>query len=422
MISAVVFPSSESLISSLTENVHTAQHMLEEKEAELMTFQKHLRERIPSADINVESTEKYQKLLAENENLRDEVKSLSSKVAAAAAAAAAVAMSTATKAPVVVPFVDPTKDAPAALPEAFIPTQGVIVLGMHRSGTSVVGGLLSKMGLNTGGPLIGAAEDNAKGFFERIDMVMQNDNLMRSQRIDYATNTYSYDHMTGLQEIMNKRDASQDPARWFGEGRRALAFLNDEGSYPWMLKDPRLCITLRSWLPLLKFNPAVLFIFRHPLDVALSLHHREGFRIGKGLRMWYVYNRRALQQSSDLCRVVGSQREVMAHSRREIDRIHDELRTRCHVPVPHEVSEGDLTTFIDPKLQHGRTSKSDENCELLRANPANLATILPPEKSWVPETPQLVVTYREAIRVFCAMEDRTAFGPDFRWDARIQDD
>jgi hypothetical protein len=42
---------------------------------------------------------------------------------------------------------------------------------MHRSGTSVLGGLVNKMGLKTGGPLIAPAEDNEKGFFERIDVV-----------------------------------------------------------------------------------------------------------------------------------------------------------------------------------------------------------------------------------------------------------
>jgi hypothetical protein len=44
-------------------------------------------------------------------------------------------------------------------------------VGMHRSGTSVLGGLINKMGLKTGGPLIAPAEDNEKGFFERIDVV-----------------------------------------------------------------------------------------------------------------------------------------------------------------------------------------------------------------------------------------------------------
>ena len=43
--------------------------------------------------------------------------------------------------------------------------QGIIILGMHRSGTSVVGGLMNAMGLNTGGSLIRPGNDNEKGFF-----------------------------------------------------------------------------------------------------------------------------------------------------------------------------------------------------------------------------------------------------------------
>src|SRR4051812_24401333 len=43
---------------------------------------------------------------------------------------------------------------------------GVIVLGMHRSGTSVLGGLLLKMGLKSG-EIVGAGAYNLKGYFER---------------------------------------------------------------------------------------------------------------------------------------------------------------------------------------------------------------------------------------------------------------
>jgi hypothetical protein len=32
---------------------------------------------------------------------------------------------------------------------------------------------------------------------------------------------------------------------FFNEGRRALTFLNNKRNYPWMLKDPRLCVTIR---------------------------------------------------------------------------------------------------------------------------------------------------------------------------------
>jgi hypothetical protein len=211
---------------------------------------------------------------------------------------------------------------------------GVIILGMHRSGTSVIGGLANKMGLNTGGPLIAPAEDNKKGFFERIDVVLQNDELMKHQSVHYAWHTAKYDALKGLQDVLMHR------GEIFREGERGLNFLNNAANYPWMLKDPRLCITLRTWLPLLNFIPAVLFTYRHPFDVALSMHKRttENFKISKVLKMWYVYNKRAIEQSNDLCRVVSTHRLMMTQPNVELKRIYEELH-ECGVAVPHEVAE-----------------------------------------------------------------------------------
>jgi hypothetical protein len=287
---------------------------------------------------------------------------------------------------------------------------GVVVLGMHRSGTSIVGGLLNQMGLNVGGPLIQAAEDNAKGFFERIDVVLQNDYLMKKQTVHYAWNTHKYDAHLGLKHALEGEATS-----WFSEGRRGLAFLNDEKNHPWMLKDPRLCITLRTWLGLLNFVPAVLFTYRHPLDVALSLHKREfeQYRIARGLKMWYVYNMRGILNSNDLCRVVASHKKVMSDPRNELDRIFDQL-TECGVPVPHRLQTSQITDFIDPKLQHGRNTLKDASCG------QDLSTIVPPE-TWPTTDLEHITLYREVIRVYCAMEDGTAFSPGFKWVTTMTD-
>lgn len=209
---------------------------------------------------------------------------------------------------------------------------GVIILGMHRSGTSILGGLVNKMGLATGGPLIQAAEDNEKGFFERIDVVLQNDYLMQKQKCHYGWKTHLYDTQLGVKHVLTEEVK-------FNEGRRALEFLNSPTNYPWMLKDPRLCITLRTWLPLLNFIPVVLFTYRHPLDVALSLHKREyeQYTIPYALKLWYVYNKRAIQQSNDLCRVVTSHFKTIKLSNQELDYIHDEL-IKCGVPVPRALT------------------------------------------------------------------------------------
>lgn len=65
--------------------------------------------------------------------------------------------------------------AVAAVPGQLAPGKraGFVVLGMHRSGTSMLAGLLVQgCGYHVGGPLIGTSFDNEKGFFERIVSIL----------------------------------------------------------------------------------------------------------------------------------------------------------------------------------------------------------------------------------------------------------
>lgn len=78
---------------------------------------------------------------------------------------------------------------------------GVVVLGMHRSGTSMVTGLLQEMGFHLGEPddILGAREgENDKGFFERLQVVVQNDKLMKEQDVNWSLNIFNFNHLLAL--------------------------------------------------------------------------------------------------------------------------------------------------------------------------------------------------------------------------------
>ena len=139
----------------------------------------------------------------------------------------------------------------------------------------------------------------------------------------------------------------------------------------------RLCITLRTWLPLLKFIPVILFTYRHPLDVALSLNKRaqEHYSVEYSLRLWYVYNRRAIEQSNDLCRVVTSHHLVMKSSEKALNDIFDGFHA-CGLKAPHRLTPNDVNSFIDMKLQHGKNTLKENPCQ------QDLKAILPPN-TWV---------------------------------------
>ena len=97
---------------------------------------------------------------------------------------------------------------------------------------------------------------------------------------------------------------------YYSHLKRAL-FSFTRGHQPWVLKDPRLCITLKTWKKLLidrsDVFPTILFTYRNPLEVALSLKRRKINQVAAlshGLRLWIWYNHMAIMNSHEFCRVV----------------------------------------------------------------------------------------------------------------------
>ena len=167
----------------------------------------------------------------------------------------------------------------------------VLVLGMHRSGTSLVTEILNTVGLWIGAEqhLIGASDGNPRGHFELLAGV-EFDNEVLHQ----AGGTW--DHPPAIESI----DALVPKMRpaveaWF-DGQPALAF-----------KDPRLCVTLPVWIPALSaFDVRIVHVMRDPLAVSRSLLTRNAAmdlpssHFAKGemsssdaLALWGEYNRRA---------------------------------------------------------------------------------------------------------------------------------
>ena len=168
---------------------------------------------------------------------------------------------------------------------------GVVLLGMHRSGTSMLGGLLSEaMVFRVGAyeELIHGADprDNVKGFFERTDIVLQNDELIAKERVDYGNNLYAYDAKLALKQIMSNEvpfKKGEKGPKFLNEGTISVRGMEGKGDkdvdITWMQKDPRMCITLRTWLPLFDRLPAIeLICTSHPqanLPHCLSQHREQ---------------------------------------------------------------------------------------------------------------------------------------------------
>ena len=157
---------------------------------------------------------------------------------------------------------------------------GVLVLGMHRSGTSALTRALGLLGLETGrrGDLMDAAPSNRSGHWEISALTECNDDLLRA-----AGGRWS-----GPPADLSGLDAAAAGAVG-GDARRLVADLLPDRAWTW--KDPRLCLTLPFWQAVLGARPPAVVCLRHPLEIAASLHRRNGFATAYGMALWERYLR-----------------------------------------------------------------------------------------------------------------------------------
>src|ERR1700733_13960317 len=163
------------------------------------------------------------------------------------------------------------------------PGRPVVVLGMHRSGTSVVARVINLLGL----PLcrdddLIYGQDNPTGYWESGSLVKLNDRLLKM---------FGGSWVFPPQLSRNWENAPRVAASR-GEGVRV--FRRVYPSEEWVWKDPRACLTLPFWRTVWRGTPAVLFFFREPLEISLSLRRRDGLGKAHSIALWERYTRSAL--------------------------------------------------------------------------------------------------------------------------------
>ena len=80
-------------------------------------------------------------------------------------------------------------------------TPGVLVLGMHRSGTSMLSGLLVEgFRYDMGDDILKPSFDNEKGFYENNNVVTQNDELLLMQRASWSSNVVGFNPDKALEQ------------------------------------------------------------------------------------------------------------------------------------------------------------------------------------------------------------------------------
>lgn len=156
--------------------------------------------------------------------------------------------------------------------------EAIIILGMHRSGTSCLAGCLKQLGLNLG-PVSEYNLYNKKGNQENRLVFRLNESILKYNQ--GAWNSPPTTELKLNQELKDNLNKLSSKYKSFDK--------------PWGMKDPRMLLTFEAWESVLPQH-AKVGTFRHPLSVAESLYARDAFPvpIEKGLELWKIYNRKLL--------------------------------------------------------------------------------------------------------------------------------
>jgi len=155
-----------------------------------------------------------------------------------------------------------------------------LVVGMHRSGTSLVSELLHSNNIDMGeGHFADPGEDNPRGYFEDQRFREINDRLLKFSRYDVKS------WKTPIPPCKTNKTLTRQIRGVLGHSR--------EGS--WGVKDPRFCLTWEMWWKWLPKDTHVVYVYRNPLAVTSSLIARGNVKtVNEGLLIWTAYNERAL--------------------------------------------------------------------------------------------------------------------------------
>lgn len=268
----------------------------------------------------------------------------------------------------------------------------IVVLGAHRSGTSLVTRLVNMMGafFDSGLASIGFNDENPKGFWERSDVISVNDRLLKLQECRWDRLAHwKTAPTTGRGKASPELDAIQKDLK--------SIILTLDANRPWVVKDPRMCMTFAQWRPHLEV-PVVICVHRDPLEVAMSLKTRNGFSFAHGIAIWEYYTVHILNSIRGLPVIHLEHKNIIADPVGTVKKLHESL-LKEGVQGLRLPSDKEITSFIEPSLYRSKLQPKDYD-EGLTMYQRQLGEMLAGRQP-LPETPlEPSLTARDAMEVY----------------------
>jgi hypothetical protein len=229
-------------------------------------------------------------------------------------------------------------------------SRGIIILGMHRSGTSAITRGVQALGAHLGSNLLGARFDNPTGYWEDKAIIDLHDRLLALLGITW--------------EDWDLIDES-----WWGSATVSL-FVTEARHYLvsqflswplWAFKDPRTLRMLPLWrrvLSALDVETCHLLIIRNPLGVVESLYQRQSMDRARAHCLWLAYVVPHLASVLDGRLTVVDYDLFMDNPQRQLRRIAERLQIAPSRPSA-AATNAYFAEFLQPDMRHVQFDEAD---------------------------------------------------------------
>ncbi|MEZ5985952.1 MAG: sulfotransferase [Hyphomonas sp.] len=230
-------------------------------------------------------------------------------------------------------------------------TKLIVVLGMHRSGTSVIIRSLQALGVELGDSLMQAvAGENSKGFWEDLEFNRLNERLLAKAGSAW--------HRLAIMDQEPFARASFAPER-IEAAQLLTQKIRKVGAFAF--KDPRTAILLPFWQCVfadLGIRPDYVITVRNPLETAESLRKRNGFDRLKSLVLWLKHMHAATLCTDGANRLFVRYDDMLNEPDVQLRRIAAAFGLTVP-PQDSDAMQSFVAEFLDASLRHNRISSNE---------------------------------------------------------------
>ncbi len=230
-------------------------------------------------------------------------------------------------------------------------SRAVLVLGMHRSGTSAIARGLAALSVYLGNDFLDAQPENPTGYWEDRGIVELNERVLKRLRI-------TWDDVSPI----DRRQL--ESWRTWALRRQARKYIERAfTSQPmWGFKDPRTLRVLPFWRRVLHDSGVAgsyLVAIRNPRSVEASLFARQQMDAATAQRLWLVYSVPFLREIASAPLVVVDYDLLMLDPRGQLERVATALEINARNQATTAEIDRFAADFLDSGLRHTSFAPKD---------------------------------------------------------------